>query len=354
MFFLCFSYMCGTDWRAYEVLYNTIPEASFEDLNSYVDIGYLIYCSVFNMMHIPFWIFLILTKSIVFILFIQAFRDYCPPEKYFFALFFFLAIYGYFLFIDNPLRNFIACGIFLLAQKSLRDRKLIIYCLWSLLACSFHMTALIMLPLYYIQNKQYKTSHIVAIYIIFNILFIHPDFIFYIIEKSTFWSQQLQLKTNIYKMDHIDGQGKLISFGLLSNIIFFTILCLNRKRIELLKYGNMIFLYSIFLLILFRIGLTVTVLARFQLYIAVFYSIAIAVAIDKVYTFQSMIYSIFCFLFCCVTSIHYMTRTFRYIPYTNYLLHYETKHTFEYRSLYNIEHSPYITEEEKLNISQQE
>lgn len=150
--FLCFGYMTGSDWRSYEPIYN---EIDFNNLfyNYFFEPGYYIYMLIFKFLKIGFWPFFIFTKVIIFIVFVKIIinlqGNYIYP-----ILMFFIPYYGYYLFIDNPMRNLIAIAIFLISIKYIHEKKIWKYLACILLASSFHFSAIILFPLYWVLDKR--------------------------------------------------------------------------------------------------------------------------------------------------------------------------------------------------------
>jgi hypothetical protein len=77
---------------------------------------------IFKFLKIGFWPFFIFTKVIIFIVFCKA--HYQLQGNYIYPiLMFFIPYYGYYLFIDNPMRNLIAIAIFLISIKYLLKKN---------------------------------------------------------------------------------------------------------------------------------------------------------------------------------------------------------------------------------------
>lgn len=339
--FLCFGYMTGTDWRTYEKLYESVYEYPIITM-VYTEPGYVLYNYIFGILGVGFWPFFIFTKIVIYCVFIKTLRYYCPEKTIFLTLLFFISWYAYFMFIDNPMRNLIAVGIFCLAQPALRERKLFKYIGWTFLAVSFHTSAMMMLVFYYFANKSYSTRNIIIFYILLNILLLNSHFIFSILEILFARIPLLANKIEAYSTDNIDGRGKIISFGMLVHNLFFILLILSRKIIENIQNGKMIFTFSILLLILFRLGLTITVLGRFQLYLSFFYTVSIGVMIYKFTPRTRILYAFFVLLVSVVPCISYLTKDYRYIPYTNYLFYLNEDLSYDERDNYNKDNSPYV------------
>lgn len=345
-FFLCFGYMTGTDWRSYEPLYESIKNKELGILEAmlFVEPGYFLYNYIFGLFNINFWDFFIFTKVILYIIFIRSLLYFCPSKNFFLALLFFVAWYAYFLFIDNPMRNLIAVGIFLGSIQFLIKRKFIPYLILTILAISFHFSAIIMLLLYWISNKDFKTKNLIIAYVILNIILLSPHLLYTVLDFVFSEVPLIKYKIEAYSNNlEGDGGGKIISFGMLIHNIFFILFIISRKKIENIPYGKMVFIFSILYLIFFRLGLTITVMGRFQLYVAVFYSISVGYVICNFTDRSKYVYVFYVFLVSVIPCISYLVKDFRYVPYTNYLFYSDHEMTFDQRDRYNKNNSPYKT-----------
>jgi len=341
--FLCFGYMAGTDWRMYEVKYNELSITNWmKDI--YEEPGYRVYAYIFRMLNVDFWHFFIFTKIITYLIFIRVIRKYCPDACFFLALMFFVALYSFFLWIDNPLRNLIAISIALYSIPALLERNKWKYFLIILIATAFHYSSLIMVPFYWILNKQYKNSTVVFVFILFNLAFIDAKILYSLADFLVGWIPAVAYRLHIYStgIDSAGITGKAFSFGYALHLMIFILILIFRKRIESLQYGNFLFNVSIVYICLFRMGLTVAVFSRLSLFCAVFYSITVASIMQGFEMRSRRIYTIFLLIACLFAGYSSLTVDSRYVPYSNYLEYVgKDKPTFKERAKYNNEHSPY-------------
>ena len=338
--FLCFGYMTGSDWRQYEPMYN---EIDFHNLfyNYFAEPGYYIYMLIFKFMHFSFWNFFILTKVIIFFLCARIINEYVPEFR-FLVWMFFLPWFGFYLFIDNPMRNLIAVAIFLYASRYIINRSFLKYCICICMAVSFHFSATIFFPLYSLFTKRISTLSFIVFFVIFIGISINRDLFSSIIEHVFGSIPYIQKKIEFYIMgDNPDGEGKGISLGMFIHLFFFILLLLYRNRIEQTKSGTFILNASLFYLLIYRLGSTIDIFSRFQLYLSVFYSIGIVLLINIFTRSSRYIYiiSLLCLSFIASSKIF----SYKYIPYTNYLYYIliDEYPSFEYRSDYNYRNTPY-------------
>lgn len=327
--------MCGSDWRAYEPMYE---ELDYRDPFStyFLEPGYGIWMCLFKYFNIGFWPYFISTKILVFVIVARVITTYAGDYKYL-AWMFFIYSTGYYLFIDNPARNLIAIGVFLLSINSLISRSFIKYIMYMLLAMSFHMTAIIMLPLYFILNGRMATRYWVIIILLSWILFINPNILSNALFLMTGFSPYVAGKFSFYfERETDDVAGNLFSFGMLTTIAFFILILLSRDKIENFKNGNVFFNSAMLCFILYRISSTIFLFYRFQLYVWVFYAIAIAY-LATAFTLECRKFYLFALFSLSLLVTSQLSNLPKYVPYTNYL-EYVIKGeypSYSYRSEYN-------------------
>lgn len=344
--FLCFSYMCGSDWRSYEMVYQYLDWRNPRDIYTVttMEFGFVIYMSLFKILNIDFWCFFILTKLICFCIIFGTILK-ISQKNFFLTISFFIVYYAYFLFIDCPLRNLIAVAISMFAFQAIEKKKFIFFALWIALAMVFHTSACIIFLCYFFLGKDIKNSVWIIAFAIVNILFFSKDAIIYLLSFFGDFFPYVSGKLESYLLnERRDGQGKIFSIGLLINFIIFVFLLLKKKQLKEsgIPYFNTVFNSAILFIIIYRFGITVQIFSRIMLYFSIFYSCMfiylISLPKQKIYHFLMLI---MVFLFCCYVNLR-VFRDFRYIPYTNIL--FNKSLSYEERFFYNYENSPYVSE----------
>ena len=342
MLFVCFGYMTGTDWRNYESSYQWIGFDTFLSSITFWEPGYIFLVSLFRFLHIDFWPFLITVKIVTFLSFCWFLRKY-GRDKFFLVMTFFLSFYGYFFWIDNPLRNLCAFTIFLFAIDAVCSKKKRRFYFTVALAILFHYSALVLLPMYLWLHAKFKTGSIVIIYLAVTILFLNVNLVFKAIDLLFGWFPVIQNKLYEYSSSM---DGKIFSMGFILHNIFFILILISRKKIEVLQYGNIIFMGAVVYIFIFRLGLTFTVFMRFAMYFAVLYSLAVVFVLDNLKVESRKIYLAYLLMISILSCYNSITKDYRYVPYSNYLEYiFKPKPSFEYRSSYNPTNSPYKSEE---------
>lgn len=343
---ICFGYMCGSDWRAYETIYNSYSDPSLGEFwwrFLYVEPLYLCLNIIGNELHIDFWIWYIFIKLLIYIKIVQIFKRFCPKEIVLLAFTFYLGFWGVMNFIDPSFRNMIAAYLFLCSIDSLINKNFKKYLLWILAATLFHYSSIILVVFYFVLNKSYSNKSIICLYVIVSILFIKPDIIFFILSKLFSFVPAISVKIDNYSIgteSETLGQGKLISVGYIVHLIFFILILYSRRQIEALNYGKLLFNMSVLFAFVFRIGLTALIFSRLQLFISYFYAITVAIILYSFVRRHRLLFATFvCFL--ALVSNNGQMKNVYFTPYTNYFMYVGKKMSFEERSAYNFKYSPY-------------
>lgn len=346
--FYCFGYMTGTDWRVYEDLYNTLDfNHLFYEYKS--EPGYYLYMLPFRFLGIGFWPFFIFTKSMLFVLIYRTMFEYCRDSKYL-SLMYFFPWFGMYLFIDNPMRNLIAIGIFIISFRYVIEKNFWKFFFLMLLAASFHFSAFIIIFSYPILTRNIKTWIYVVSFILINILFIDREFLVSIITSVFGMIPYLQNKIITYiLLDSVFAQGKALSVGMLWQTMLFVLLLVYRERIiKQFNNDSGIFVYnaSMCFLLLMRFAMSIEMFVRLQLYFSVFFSIAVGLVILSFNYKSRLLFVSLLFLMSVYVCTEKITKSSRYVPYSNcieYALIGDYP-SYSKRFMYNIKNSPYTNE----------
>ena len=340
---ICFGYMTGSDWRAYEEIYDSYKEPdNFYWRFLFVEPLYLCLNIIGNELHLNFWIFYIVIKVLIFCKIISIFKRFSPSNVRLLALTFYLGFWGVLIFMDPPFRNLVAVYIFLCSIRYFYERKFIKYLLFCLIAALFHYSSFLLIPLYFC-NRSFSNRNIIVAFVIANLLLLNADWVFSLIGKLLFFLPQIPAKIENYTVgDEADttGAGKIISLGYFIHVFFFIIILMSRKEIEKNPYGNLIFNMGVLYIFIFRLGLTVLIFSRVQLFISIFYSIAVALSLMSMKSNQKLFYVFIIYALAVFSNVNQM-RSVYMVPYTNYFFYLDENLSFEERSNYNFIHSPY-------------
>lgn len=121
------------------------------------EIGYIYYNIILSYITANRYIFILLVTLTIYILYYFAIKNY--SVNYPFAVMLFLGLMFFFTF--TYLRQMLGVGIGWLALQYIYKRKLYKFLACVLLAASFHNSAIVLLPLYFIPMKRFKKEHII-------------------------------------------------------------------------------------------------------------------------------------------------------------------------------------------------
>ena len=320
--FLCTTYFNGSDWRNYEILYN---EVSFNNIEKiYGETGYHIYTLLFKSIGFDFWSFFIITKILVFYIFYlnmkKAKNPYLCLNIFYFQM-------GLFLLIDCPFRNLIAIAIILIAINFLVKNKKIKFIVLTLVAFSFHKSAIFFIFLIFYKNlyKLSKKQLWFGVIILF-LVFSNVDLINKIlILLPTFKDRIAGYIGSKY------GKGEFFTFGNLEKLFFITLILLNKDKIK-----KNLYIFSGLYILLYRIAVSFNILGRIAFYLQLFYILGIVNTINnQKKIFQKGIIVVL-FIYECLVIYKGTAFNYKYVPYTSYLNYiFKEKPDYEYRNEYN-------------------
>lgn len=339
--FLCAGYMCGSDWRGYELEYGT-----FDPLLSLEEPGYHLISSFAYNIGLGFWPFMILLKFLCLTIFYNFLKKFSDNRDQYIIYLFFFSFYGIYLFIDAPIRNVCAITLFLLGLL-LQERHPICPWLFTFLAVFFHVSAIIGVLFLLIQKLNIKTivyviAYIVAIYISINSNIITDSV------GNTIVGQYLFAEKIDRYIDQGFGQESMtssaFSLGELLKIVLFFIVVRYRDGIEKLNHGRFIFAGAMLFFIIAKMGAGLDVLMRFGCYFSVFYAL-VMVNVARVFAIKlRKTFRICVILLALFQTYATVTFDYRFVPYTNYIVYvvlHDQLPSFDQRSKYNHTHSPY-------------
>lgn len=339
--FLCFGYMTGSDWREYELIYNEI-ELDHLFRNYYNEPGYYLYMVVFRILHIDFWHFFILTKLIIYSSFILFIRKYYSQLSILTLLVFFSS-FSLFYFINNPMRNMIAVAIFLWAIPYMLKHQTSKAVILLLTAASFHISALLLLFIFPLRERNIKNISFIILYVFCNLIYVFQSGTLSFLGNALGNVPVVGPLAQWYFIDNInDASVDYFSLGKLSKFLFFAQLIYFRKHIEKEKYGKLLFNFSMFFLLFYTVGSFIDILQRFSMYFSIFYCISLVYILKYLHNSIKIFYASYLVLISFVAIPKEITSTPFYVPYSNYLEYiFQEKPDYSERYNYNLQNSPY-------------
>lgn len=170
--FVGFSDMLGGyDRYIYGELFDNIADITnekgrYEDAYLFAlyptEIGYGFYNILLSHLTSNRYIFILLITITIYILFFFVFKKYCV--NYSFALMLFMGLMFFFTF--TYLRQMVAVGLGWLSFQYIYKRKLLKFLACVLIAATFHNSAIILLPLYFIPIKRFDKKKVMLFMIL--------------------------------------------------------------------------------------------------------------------------------------------------------------------------------------------
>lgn len=338
---LCFGYMTGSDWRSYELIY-------YHKLGYNKEPLYLMLNNIFSYLGVNFWVYFIFLKIILLIIFFYSYKELDVPLI--FCIMLFIISPGLYLFIDNPMRSLIAYAIFTYSTKYIVSKNFIKYFLCIMIAAGFHLTVIVVAPIYFLYKINIKNWIIIMLFILINIIFISQNTIFntikFLIKPFPDISSRIMTYINLSLTNPNLGDFKsnIITIGFFIRILgLIALLYYKNKIIAKFKYGKLVILFSFFYLLLSRITMSFALFSRITIFFEIFYICAIGYILKLLPNQIKLIVSLSIFIYSSLYAYRVITSDFRYVPYTNYLVSIIKNENLSYeeRSKYNFIKSPY-------------
>jgi hypothetical protein len=260
--FLAIRYHYGNDYSNYENSFNEANKFALLgifDTDLQFEPGWTLICRIFH--PIGFQGMLAVLAAFECIVYYLLIERYVPRSYYWFAVFIYVFNVGFMLSHLSAIRQTIAMGIFILSFGYLFDRKIIKYCLCIGAASFFHVSALVLLPLFLIFYYDWKVNTWAAItfFILFVCLFFFGDYALPLI--------RILVNTTFEKYDVYQESSKLSSgLGLIINGVLLLFVLYYAK--DLGRKKGIFFKMVIFYFLLIPLGLVLVVIQRVGMYLS--------------------------------------------------------------------------------------
>lgn len=239
----------GTDTQNYHFLYDCLADGNFstslENVSISSEYGFYILNHVLASNGLPFRCLLIISAA----LYVGAisYLIYKYSQKPCLSYFIFLT-YGFFIF-NTTMRQCFALSFCIIALVLSINKKITLSLLFCLVACLFHSTAIVFLPVYFITRLEYdKRSYLLVLAVgVFMALF-----------SSVIFKYGIELSDKNYKEVATGGYGTLLLMSLVATLGFFYRKQLpptNKYWLFLLLIGICLFPVAQFHPALFRINM---------------------------------------------------------------------------------------------------
>lgn len=192
----------GTDWLNYL--------KNFENINQRftpgMEIGFNYYVSFIASLTKNYSVYLLITSFLIY--YGTIYKSYFISDKGFASIFIIISMLTWY---SGGQRQMLACSIFILSIPYILERRFLMYFIFSMIGLSFHISYIILIPLYFLYGISHKK------FIIINLIFIGLSFIFY------------QIILNLAFLFEIFNPGKDISERFNSSLQSNPILGFGRK-----------------------------------------------------------------------------------------------------------------------------
>lgn len=258
LFFFGFRGFVGWDWYNY---YPAFQEAgrlfSREFFNSLFEEstkepGFIVYMSLVKTL-VPDYHFFIFVSVLIDVLVLhRTFKRYSFNYAFCFLVFFVMST----LMEIDLLRNTKAIMLFLLALPYVEKRRIVPFVLIMLLALSFHLSTIFLMPLYFAGRKAIPRALVIVLLCVGNVIYLSQmQFVTPLVERVASWlGGDYEVMTGVYLASDISGAARGISIGFFerlgTSILILTFYKQLQQRPGYTLFLNMN-LISIFIFLLF-------------------------------------------------------------------------------------------------------
>ena len=323
-------YETGADWNAYALYLEQVPPISAFLAGGNIggkgfEFGYFLLCSLLKQFGMGFqWLLFIIALSNVTII-TKALKHYTPYVVW--GLFVYYALL-YVTIEFSLLRQAIAAAICFYSFRYIEEKKLVKYVLLIVLAMSFHRSAIVMLPLYFLLRIRFSNKVLVIIAGIgCLIMLLQIPWIKSILTVvAGFLGEEYADKVTFYARNTTYGVNRWLSIGFFLNLVLLAMFLLNRKLIDGKKYGNMFLnLFMVNLVVYYYAYEILELSIRFRLYfmysLAVLFPILLEICVSY---YNRLIWATVLVLYCFTYNLKLYTNhptTVVYNPYQNYIVY---------------------------------
>jgi len=296
--FLSLRYDFGNDYMTYLKAFNRINNTySLSNLNfrgfyidgEHMEIGWIILCLICK--PIGFFGMIILTSIFTSFCMYYAIKKNVDKQYYWLAVFIYVFTPNMMIFYASMMRQTMSISIFLISINYILNKKYIKYTLLTILAMSFHLTGIIMIPLYFIITARFKfkTNQTIGFILIMFILALSMSSILKnIVDLVNILSPKYSKYYSFVQNENINSGVGIILMIILSIItLFIGNKCNNKQKVYIiLSYVYILsiilsislepfYRMSIFLLSSMSIAFAITVKYLHSFYLKISYTIVL-------------------------------------------------------------------------------
>lgn len=251
----------GTDYKSYVAWFKNISVPTYEHTNFLFN-NLIVIIKIFTKN--PQWLFIITSLIILIFVYLSIIRE--QENEYDMALYLFIAL-GFYFATMNGIRQWIAIALFMYAYKFVTKKSFWLYALVIVIASLFHISAITLLPFYFIFNFKINDKWKLLIVAIFAFAFNFINFnyllekFFYILAPS-FYGRYISSGVDLSK-----NTGSPLPILLCGGMLFYYIIFDKKfeKNMDVKLYER--HKYLCFIILLFAIINTVNnIFSRYAAY----------------------------------------------------------------------------------------
>lgn len=251
-------YNVGTDYSSYQQWFNYYLSHKLSLKNDEIGFGLLIKAIQLVTQNSQF---LFLIVAIIINILIMAF---IRKHTEFFELGYFLFIALYFYYSSfNILRQWIAITIFLYAIRYIYNKNFKKYLLCILIACAFHKTAIITIPMYFALNMKLNKKNIIIVSLTILMLYVGLNTI--LLKANSIFNINTTKYLNYFNKDDTIGTNGY-AYSVITMMTLLIILFTKKQYLLKNEHGKEDIIMLVFMLVFSIMGINSMVFSRLQLY----------------------------------------------------------------------------------------
>lgn len=265
-------YSIGFDYFSYDSLFKKISMLNFKEITTQYKNLFLIYAymnKLVSLMGGNYISFLLIVNTIITTIIMWFIYNY---SKMAWISIFIYITFQFFAHSMNLFRQSIAATLFLIAYPLILKRKFILYTILILFISSIHMSALILIPLYFLINIRFNYKSMIMITFIAFLIYIFDEQIFNIIINH------IHPNFARYK-DLFYWQGNSVKYIILPSLYFLCTLLFKAKLNQ--NQSNILINTSFYTFIIYIYITKHFIIERFSIYVFLFSIILIPEIINS-------------------------------------------------------------------------
>lgn len=248
-------YEVGDDYYNYMMVFNIIKDKPLTEAFTYnYEPGFFLWCKLIQLFTPHFqWFYVFSAIATTACVFWFIYKESKLP---FLSVYLYMTMMFYYWSL-SIMRQIFAAAICTLSIKFIREKKFTPFLLIVLIAASFHKSALIMLPIFFIAQIKFNWKSVSALGGITLICFIFASDIINYVSKLLNWGYS-DLSKYV--------QGTLIIYGIFPTFVFIAAWCFKKKLLEQDPTNNVYLNFMFYSCVISLFIARVFIVERFAVY----------------------------------------------------------------------------------------